>query len=386
MKTPARVSLDGRELERLELMLSGLLPGATGYVLPGAEEGSSLRIGVERGVKEGDSLELTDGENTPIATVQVQGAAPADPGYVWVAGPVRKLRDLEHGPVRDVRLSGDENFGDAVTAIFSPSPRPAAILSAVNDAGGKRLVLVAYGCGDRARDSELVQDLSEAAEFIPRAEVWFIPEFADPDDPDNEVQRVLEGLGARQIRDFRHARSQAGAGAVMLFTGLSGSGKSTIARAVADRLSVITDRGVSLLDGDHVRRALASELGFSAEDRHTNLVRQAWVAARVAEVGGLAICAPIAPFAASRSAMRDEAGSGSVFLTIYVSTPLEVAEARDRKGLYARARAGLIPDFTGIDSPYEVPTDADLAIDASVLTVEECVEGVIELLDRSGLL
>src|SRR5699024_7668173 len=193
--------------------------------------------------------------------------------------------------------------------------------------------------------------------LLPSARVYFVP-FADLGGAEKDASAaILAGLGASSVLDCRRPTSAADGGAVLRFTGLSGSGKSTIARALTDYLSANSSRVPVLLDGDHVRHELASELGFSAEDRHTNLLRQAWVGARVAEAGGIAICAPIAPFAASRSEMRAKVEPASRFFIVYVSTPLEIAEARDRKGLYKRARAGLISDFTGIDSVYEVPDD-----------------------------
>ncbi len=170
-------------------------------------------------------------------------------------------------------------------------------------------------------------------------------------------------------------------GAVVFFTGLSGSGKSTIARAVADELRE-TSRRVTLLDGDEVRQLLSSDLGFDAASRERNIERIAWIASLVADHGGIAIAAPIAPFESGRRRARELVEPHGSFVLVHVSTPLEVCEARDRKGLYARARAGEIADFTGISSPYEAPTDADVTIDASTTTVEEAVAAVVREIDR----
>ena len=169
-------------------------------------------------------------------------------------------------------------------------------------------------------------------------------------------------------------------GFVVWLTGLSAAGKSTIGRIVAAELEA---RGllVDRLDGDVVRRHLSKGLGFSRADRDTNVRRIGFVAAEVARHGGVALCAPIAPYAATRAAVRamvDDAGG--VFVLVHVSTPLAVCEARDRKGLYARARAGQLPEFTGISDPYEEPTDADLTLDTSVLEVDAGVEAVLGLL------
>jgi sulfate adenylyltransferase len=178
-----------------------------------------------------------------------------------------------------------------------------------------------------------------------------------------------------------HAR-----GCVLLLTGLSGSGKSTIAQAVADALLEGSDRQVTLLDGDVVRRHLSQGLGFSRADRDTNVRRIGYVAAEVARHGGVAICAPIAPYAATRADVRRMVEqAGGRFLLVHVATPLEVCEARDRKGLYARARAGLVAEFTGISDPYEEPGDADLRVDTTDRPVAECVAEVLGLLRERGV-
>lgn len=170
-------------------------------------------------------------------------------------------------------------------------------------------------------------------------------------------------------------------GAVVLFTGLSGSGKSTIARALVEELADGGERLVTLLDGDEIRQHLSAELGFDAASRERNVERIGWVAALIARHGGIAVAAPIAPFAASRARVRAMAEAHGTFLLVWVSTPLAVCEARDRKGLYAKARAGEIADFTGISSPYEEPADADLVIDAGVTSVDEAVTLVVQALE-----
>ncbi len=149
-------------------------------------------------------------------------------------------------------------------------------------------------------------------------------------------------------------------GTVVFFTGLSGSGKSTIAKALHDALEQRSDREITLLDGDDVRRLLSAGLGFDDAGREANVRRASWVAALVARHGGIAITALIAPFATGREEARRFAEPGADFVEVWVSTPLAECERRDRKGLYAQARAGQIPHFTGIDSPYEAPPGADL--------------------------
>ncbi|SCL39931.1 adenylylsulfate kinase [Micromonospora rhizosphaerae] len=174
-------------------------------------------------------------------------------------------------------------------------------------------------------------------------------------------------------------------GLVIFLTGLSGSGKSTIARGLADTLREGGDRTITLLDGDVVRRELSAGLGFSKADRDMNVRRISWVAAEIARHRGVAICCPIAPYAAARATAREMAhAAGAGFLLVHVATPLEVCEQRDRKGLYARARAGLLTGMTGIDDPYEEPIDADLVVDTTDMTVDEAVKVVMTHLTETG--
>jgi sulfate adenylyltransferase len=188
---------------------------------------------------------------------------------------------------------------------------------------------------------------------------------------------------ARELVRVRPPRRHRGL--VVFLTGLSGSGKSTIARGVADELRESGDRTVTLLDGDIVRRELSAGLGFSKTDRDLNVRRIGWVAAEVARHRGMALCCPIAPYASARAAARSMAkAAGAGFVLVHVATPLSVCEQRDRKGLYAKARAGQITGMTGVDDPYEVPTDADLVVDTSELSVEEAVSTVLTYLTESG--
>jgi sulfate adenylyltransferase len=188
---------------------------------------------------------------------------------------------------------------------------------------------------------------------------------------------------AQELSRARPPRSRRGL--VLFLTGLSGSGKSTLARNLADVLAERSDRKVSLLDGDLIRRLLSAGLTFSRADRDLNIARIGFVAAEVARHGGIAICAPIAPYAAARARAREMVTEVGDFLLIYVATPLEVCEARDRKGLYAKARAGLI-DLTGVSDPYEEPLDADLVIDTSTMTREQAVDAVLGRLTSGGWL
>jgi len=190
---------------------------------------------------------------------------------------------------------------------------------------------------------------------------------------------------ARELGRARPPRRQRGL--VVFFTGLSGAGKSTVARGVADTLLETGERTVTLLDGDVVRRHLSAGLGFSAADRDTNVRRIGWVAAETARHGGVAVCCPIAPYRSARDAARRFArDAGAGFVLVYISTPLDECERRDRKGLYAKARAGQLKGMTGVDDPYEVPTDADLTIDTSDMEVGQGVEAVLEYLVVEGWL
>jgi len=175
-------------------------------------------------------------------------------------------------------------------------------------------------------------------------------------------------------------------GFTVLFTGLSGSGKSTIATRVAAWLRVDATRPVTLLDGDVVRRHLSQGLGFSREDRDTNVRRIGWVAAALTRHRGAVVAAPIAPYAATRADVRRMVEEHGAFVLVHVSTPLEVCEARDRKGLYARARAGELLGLTGIDDPYEEPDDADLVIDTRTVSADDAAARVVDHLRRMGLI
>lgn len=175
-------------------------------------------------------------------------------------------------------------------------------------------------------------------------------------------------------------------GFAVFFTGLSGAGKSTIAGALLARLLERGDRPVTLLDGDLVRRHLSSELGFSRADRDLNIRRIGFVAAEITKNGGAAICAPIAPYDATRREVRAPVERYGGFVLVHVTTPLAVCEQRDRKGLYAKARAGRIPEFTGVSDPYEEPTDAEVVIDTTAVDPARAAEAVVEHLRRCGYL
>ena len=309
-------------------------------------------------------------------------------------------------------------------ALVVPVPLPPRLDAARDPAGRARelamcaRVAAAYGATHLMADTTL-PDLAQltagtevAASAIipieasgdwaydPQAEVWRPHALIEPGteredlsadqlgdllDAGSEIpQWVIPAAVARELRRVRRPRSERGL--VLFLTGLSGSGKSTIARDLADVLTERSDRQVSLLDGDLVRQLLSAGLTFSRGDRDLNIARIGFVAAEIARHGGIAICAPIAPFAAARAQVRQMVGEVGDFFLVHVATPVEVCEARDRKGLYAKARAGLIGQFTGVSDPYEEPTDAELVIDTSVVSRPEAVQAVLRMLTAGGWL
>jgi sulfate adenylyltransferase len=175
-------------------------------------------------------------------------------------------------------------------------------------------------------------------------------------------------------------------GFTVFLTGLSGSGKSTIAGALRAGLMETTGRPVTMLDGDVVRQHLSSELGFSREHRDVNVLRIGWVASEIVRHGGIAICALIAPYDQARKQVRDMIEPLGGFLLVHVATPLETCEARDAKGLYAKARAGVLPNFTGVSDPYEAPADAALTIDTGQTSVADACVLILQRLTSEGYL
>jgi len=187
-----------------------------------------------------------------------------------------------------------------------------------------------------------------------------------------------------ELRRTRPPRSHQGF--TVFFTGLSGSGKSTIANALMVKLMEMGGRPVTLLDGDVVRKHLSSELGFSKEHRDINIKRIGYVASEITKNGGIAICAPIAPYTATRRAVREMIEAYGAFCEVHVATPLEECEARDRKGLYKLAREGKIKEFTGISDPYETPETPELRVDTTGLDVDNCAHQVLLKLEQMGLI
>ncbi len=227
-----------------------------------------------------------------------------------------------------------------------------------------------YVAADETEPTDKVLNLS-GTEFRRRLQEGLdIPEwFSYP--------RVVEEL--RRAHPPKHRQ-----GFTVFFTGLSGSGKSTVANALMVKLLEDGSRPVTLLDGDIVRKHLSSELNFSKEHRDLNIQRIGFVASEITKNGGIAICAPIAPYAGARRLVRDMITPQGGFMETYVSTPIEVCEQRDRKGLYAMARAGKIKGFTGIDDPYEVPENPEIAIDTSKLSADLAAHRILITLEKLG--
>ncbi len=223
---------------------------------------------------------------------------------------------------------------------------------------------------DETTDDDHVLNISGTELRRRLAEGLDIPDwFSFPD--------VVEEL--RRTHPPRHKQ-----GFTVFFTGLSGSGKSTVANALMTKLMEIGGRPVTLLDGDIVRKNLSSELGFSKEHRDLNITRIGYVASEITKNGGIAICAPIAPYTATRRIVRDTISPLGGFLEVHVSTPLEVCEQRDRKGLYAKARAGIIKEFTGISDPYEEPENPEIVVDTTDISPDLSAHRILVKLEALG--
>jgi adenylyl-sulfate kinase len=367
-------------------------------------------------------LVLSDREQTPIGELVDLSQGRPD-GATVLSGRVQPLR------ARESRLFLDQTAGPAKVgaaegarhAIVVGRPLLTEDVDLISAFSGQLLLLVpvesttpdgvppvtlmrsvlhvARGLGTRARvvatplhwrdptsDEALAQAIGTAyaadrTDLIFGGSAW--ADLLDALRSGGELPAVADEAVLRELRRWR--RPPAERGAMILFTGLSGSGKSTLARDLAAHVVERTVRTVSLLDGDDVRRLLSAGLGFDHAARDLNVRRIGYVGSEVARHGGLAICAPIAPYAESRAAARAMVEPVGDFILVHVSTSLEECERRDLKGLYAKARAGLIPEFTGISDPYDVPVDADLVVDTAQVSREEALNRVLVLLHSRGL-
>ncbi|MGW0804172.1 adenylyl-sulfate kinase [Nonomuraea sp. NPDC002799] len=393
-----------RELADLELLLSGAFEPLTGFLghddlhavhergtlADGAPWPAPVTLHVGAEVSPGDEVTLLDPEGLPLAVLTVSTREPDG----LTSGPIRSLAAPEHGPFARLRRTPaqvkEELGGRPALAVTMRGPLDdlSEIVATAKELDAVIVLLpLLYGEAGPA----IVRAALRAKEQLPGGTLVVSVPLAPREEPEIDLElreHVATAYGATEhlagpppvrIPGPPHRR-----GLVVFFTGLSGSGKSTIARGLRDALLELGTRTVTYLDGDVVRHLLSKGLTFSKADRDLNVRRIGFVAAEAARHGGLALCAPIAPYAATREEVREMAESvGADFLLVHVATPLEECERRDRKGLYAKARAGLIPEFTGISDPYEEPEDADLAIDTTDSTIEAAVTRVLDTL-RSG--
>ena len=388
---PAHVVLDSAGIDLLELVRLGAQPSSA----------------LQRYLTDNTTVLLCDEENTPLSELSPAGvkhlrALASGVGLAWS----QELRQ----PVASVAQHAHPTL--ALIAHLPPSNAELEALTArAKNLSAKSLLLCALVSRSPAVDGEvqpsgLIRALTSAAEELKRslpacqitllALPWPKGEL-NPEDlaraygateamtgAERYSAEAPHGYPAGSADEIERARNtEWSKGAVVFFTGLSGSGKSTVAAALAELLRDEGARGVALLDGDAMRRSISAGLGFDRASRNTNVQRLGAAAAELARAGGIAIAAPIAPFAEGRALAR-KAAVGLPFLLVHISTPLEVCEQRDRKGLYVKARAGEISDFTGISSPYEAPDDADLVIDASAVSAYEAATQVKELLKKSA--
>ena len=237
--------------------------------------------------------------------------------------------------------------------------------------------------------------VQERAQYEPVNEIQDKDDVTIKDISGTELRRRLsEGLDIPEwfsftsvVEELRKTHPpRAEQGFTVFFTGLSGSGKSTVANALKIKLMEMGGRPVTLLDGDLVRKNLSSELGFNKKHRDLNIRRIGYVASEITKNGGIAICAPIAPYATTRREVREEIEQFGAFVEVYMATSLEECERRDRKGLYKLARAGKIKEFTGISDPYDTPQNSELRLETENILVDDCAQQVILTLESLGLI
>ena len=386
--SPPQVCPPPDVLDDLELLRVGAIPGAT--VDPDGPVVIHLAPDIAAAAESAGAVEIVDPEGVPLARITPGGRACPGCGGLLLAGAVDWLGQpsprtferyytgpaaLASGPVDLVAVVVDRTISteDLLDVAATAGHRPLAFL-----------VLAGPTLAAQSTGVALIRSALAAAARIGRGDVIAIP--LDRRAPRDKRAAVLAAYTTAQLIALPpRLTSEQPHGLVLFFTGLSGSGKSTIARSVRDAIVEDGARSVTLLDGDLVRRHLSAGLSFSAADRETNIRRIGWVGAEISRHGGIAICSPIAPFAATREAVRDMVTeAGGDFLLVHIATPLAECELRDRKGLYAKARRGEIPEFTGISSPYDEPVDADLAIDTTGQSIEAAVAQVLDLLRTRG--
>lgn len=388
----------------------GALAPTIGFGEPGSLVALEVPQDVAKRFADARELELVDPEGVPLAVLSLERVESVSDECVGLVGPVRPLPGVIRRAFGALYVPPSETrarLGPGVLTVPVVAPLTLGDLEDIHQRCGRRgvLFIVMTGSGTPIGVSPhgLIRATLVGAESFEDSRVVAVPVAARvlaDDDHDFRAKVVAAyapgddvlwpaGLGPRRA-DVQRVVEQdrptgPDQGVVVFLTGLSGSGKSTVAQALRDRLIEHGVREVSLLDGDRVRRNLSAGLTFSAEDRETNIERIGWVAAEISRHGGMVICSPIAPFDRSRRrarAMADEVGGD--FVLVHLATPLEECERRDSKGLYAKARRGEIELFTGISSPYEVPSDADLSIDTTGKSVDEVLDRVLHLLISRG--
>ena len=382
-----------RELDDLELLTTGALAPVTRF----GEPGSPVTLALPPELADAPVVELVDPEGLPLARVTT------------ASGAVESLTHPQYGAFRRLYLSPTDVRQRYAGATFVPTDdaltdEQLAELAAL---GGRVVLLALVGHGTPALSPVALirASLAAAARLGGEVVAVLLAAHGDPesdhalgvrvvatyagDDPVHALTEPDDGAYPDDVAAIVAADRPAPGdqGLVLFFTGLSGSGKSTLAQALVDRIHEQTDRTVTSLDGDVVRRHLSAGLTFSKADRETNIRRIGWVAAEISRHRGLAVCSPIAPFAATRQQVRQLVeDAGGAFFLVHVATPLEECERRDRKGLYAKARRGEIPEFTGISSPYEEPDDAAVRVDTTGRTIEDALGDVTDALRDAGLL
>lgn len=392
---PVQLCPSPRELDDLELLVNGALAPLTRFNEPGSPV--TLALPEELAA---DGVELVDPEGLPLARVAPDGELTA-------------LTHAQFGPFRALHLTPAQVRDQHAGATFVPvsAPLTTTQLARLGEVGPVVLLaLNGTGTPEGLSGVGLVRATLAAAAGLPEASVVAVPlasrgdaeadhalgvqvvatyAAGDPvlaltDDAESDEGELPEEVAAVVDHDRPPPAEQ---GLVIFFTGLSGSGKSTLARALTDLVLEQGLRTVTSLDGDVVRRNLSAGLTFSREDRETNIRRIGWVAAEISRHGGLAVVSPIAPFASTREHVRETVeDAGGAFFLVHVATPLEECERRDRKGLYAKARRGEIPEFTGISSPYEEPDDAAVRVDTTGRSIQDALADVLDVLDKSGYL
>lgn len=416
--------LTGDELARLEWALCGVrdpvepppAQAGGGTVEAGLQCGP-LALSAEDGAPPGDDnrLELRDEEGAPIGWLAIAQRQRRPDGTLCVWGSFAGDLPPAHAPF--ARYRGLANAipppqpGSQRTALFleiAPSPVTSPSLEYWVPVAGQETICFLFLDEDSPASLRRVHGWIEQSDRQPwsRRRVAVLPKLAALDGPEGRRWReaLAEAFHCQAMVRYSNGPLNSAAdsngsvcpatdddpaarpGGVIFFTGLSGSGKSTLARQLRTRLMIETGRPVTLLDGDQLRRLLSAGLGYSRADRDLNIRRIGFVAAEIARHGGLAICCPIAPFEAVRQEVRARVERHGRFFLVHVATPLEECERRDRKGLYARARAGLLQHFTGLDDPYEIPLQPDCRIDTTGLDSEAAMARLLPpIMERLGI-